>query len=745
MKKKLLSSIIIILILSVGLVNQVNAASNTTVKTESKIKQISLVNSPIISFENYKEKLADVKVKVKDNNKIKEVKIKEIKPKMDKDTIVLGVKGVGLLNVSDIGDKAVSWKSSDESIAKITLRSETRARITAKKAGKATITVMIDGKEVKSEIIVPEISPKSLVMSAGKSETFKLNYIDTKKAVTYKSSNEKIATVDKDGKVEGKNPGVAIITATYEGKTFKSKVTVMKEAKTSGYYYTTTNGYRIYYKKDGKTYKRLNGLTDYTASEDSKIYAGTNEILKAIGYDSKNDDFRVLIVADKDLKNSTLTVLAKDESGNYSIPVKTSLCVVPTNAKNLKEKLITGSADITKIAGQSKNVDVEESQNRQARQADWFEYSGKTLAPGTMSTTGGFYQSLFYNNKTDKKVLNNESYTEMGTAATSGSIRLYWQDLKWLYEHCQQDTVGRMIRSTKAFTPFGECTKIDPKTNTSQEKPNYTLSDKYESKLNDNSFDGVTFYNVGSYDTGRRWDYTQASTYSDGYYYATTLINYENGKQGNSILKFDSNFKLVKKNTDLNVVDKNSKNKIHGNGIVVGENKNELLMGFNRSNRVRVYDTKTLKYVKEKKIGGIGNSTGALVYEPKNNLYIQAFYTGMYVSKDGKRISKISRPKGELGQDICVVGDYIIETTYRESAINIYSIKRGCRVKKAQIKFNDVTVPQDKNSSEWSDFWARFEPEGICAVSNNEFVIMVARFKHGDSTRHIDFYKATIK
>ena len=77
-KKKLLSSIIILLILSIGLGNQVNAANSTTEKTESKIKQISLVNSPTISFDINKEKLADVKINVKDSKKISEVKIYEI-------------------------------------------------------------------------------------------------------------------------------------------------------------------------------------------------------------------------------------------------------------------------------------------------------------------------------------------------------------------------------------------------------------------------------------------------------------------------------------------------------------------------------------------------------------------------------------------------------------------------------------------------------------------------------------------
>ena len=668
-------------------------------------------------------------------------KITVIDPKLNKNEVVLNVNGTSTLKAIGLINEQAAWSTSNKNVAEVTKKGKNEITIKAKKAGRATITARVKNKNIKCEIYVPEINQEHKTMIVGDSTTIKLSNIDTKKVVKYESSNTNVATVDKNGKVLAKSTGSATITVTYEGKKYKSRITVMGKAAKDGYYYTTISGYRIYYKKSGNNYKKLIGLTDYTVSTDGKMYAETDEILKAIGYNEKNSDFRILIAADSKLENCTLTVLAKDENGKYTIPVKSNLCIVPSSAKKMKEITLNNlNKDITKLGGTLKIVD-----NGNEREGSWNEHSNKILAPGTMKTSSGYYQSLFYKSQNDHRVLDNNCYTEMGTAASAGSIRLYWQDLKWIYDNCKSGTIGVMLRTTKAFTPFGECTKIDPKVNKSQENPNYTLSDKYESKLKDNSFDGVTFYNVGSYDTGRRWDYTQAATYSDGYYYATTLINYENGKQGNSILKFDSNFKLVKKNTDLNVVDKNSKNKIHGNGIVVGENKNELLMGFNKTNRVRVYDTKTLKYVKEKKSGGIGSSTGALVYEPKNNLYIQAISSEMRVSKDGKSIGKITRPKGEIGQDICVVGDYIIETTYRESAVNIYSIKRGCRVKKAQIKFNDVTVPQNKNSSEWNDFLARFEPEGICAVSNNEFVIMVARFKHGDSTRHIDFYKATIK
>ena len=416
----------------------------------------------------------------------------EVKPKLDKSTVVLEGKTFELLTVSDTGSKAISWKAEDDNIVDVVLKKNNIARLRAKKAGKTTVIARVGSEEIKCEVIVPEISQKEISIIKGNSTTLKLNNIDTKKTVTYKSSNEKIATVDKNGKVEARSVGSATVTTTYEGKKYKSQITTMEKAAIDGYYYTIVNGYRIYYKKSGNNYKRLNGLTNY--SEDAKdnynkMYAGTNEILKAIGYikkDNKNEsytrkyDFRILIVADSNAEKCTLTALAKDENGKYSIPVKTSLCVLPKSAKNLKLVTLNGNKDITKLGGIERTVDISQSESkRPERQSSWYKYSDKILAPGTISTQGGFYQSLFYNNTTEKKVLNNSCYTEMGTASSSGSIRLYWQDLKWIYENCKAETVGIMVRTSKAFTPFGDCTKIDSKTNTTQENPSYKLTKRY--------------------------------------------------------------------------------------------------------------------------------------------------------------------------------------------------------------------------------------------------------------------------
>lgn len=59
---------------------------------------------------------------------------------------------------------------------------------------------------------------------AGKSKTLKVK--GTKNKVTWKSSDKKIATVSKNGKVLGKKAGTAVITATVGGNSYKCTVTV---------------------------------------------------------------------------------------------------------------------------------------------------------------------------------------------------------------------------------------------------------------------------------------------------------------------------------------------------------------------------------------------------------------------------------------------------------------------------------------------------------------------------------------
>ena len=131
------------------------------------------------------------------------------------------------------GDKIVSWKSSKKSVATVSKK----GKITAKKAGKTTITVTLKSKKtakitvtVKDKIPATSVKAdvKTLSLKKGKSYQLKTTVkpLNTTDKVTFKSSNKKVATVSAKGKIKAKKKGKATITITAGKKKVTCKVTV---------------------------------------------------------------------------------------------------------------------------------------------------------------------------------------------------------------------------------------------------------------------------------------------------------------------------------------------------------------------------------------------------------------------------------------------------------------------------------------------------------------------------------------
>ena len=70
----------------------------------------------------------------------------------------------------------------------------------------------------------PRLNKTKVTVSVKKS--YQLKVIGISKKATWKSSNKKVATVSKNGKVTGNKKGSAVITAKVNKKTYKCKVTV---------------------------------------------------------------------------------------------------------------------------------------------------------------------------------------------------------------------------------------------------------------------------------------------------------------------------------------------------------------------------------------------------------------------------------------------------------------------------------------------------------------------------------------
>ena len=143
------------------------------------------------------------------------------------------------VTVTGKASKKVTYKTSNKKIATV----NAKGKITAKKKGTAKIYVISKtNKKKKCTITVTVGTPVTKVklnktkstMTVGKKQTLKATVTPKKassKAVVWKSSNKKVATVTSKGVVKAKKAGTVTITATAKdgsGKKASCKVTVKK-------------------------------------------------------------------------------------------------------------------------------------------------------------------------------------------------------------------------------------------------------------------------------------------------------------------------------------------------------------------------------------------------------------------------------------------------------------------------------------------------------------------------------------
>ncbi len=148
---------------------------------------------------------------------------------------------------ADATNKAVTWKSSNTEVATV----DSNGKVTAKKVGTAEVTVTTkDGNKTATCIVKVtantvavtgvKLNKTSISKVVGQTEQLTATVLPenaTNKAVTWKSSNTAVATVDANGKVTAKKVGTAKVTVTTKdgNKTATCSVTVTaKEVKVTG-------------------------------------------------------------------------------------------------------------------------------------------------------------------------------------------------------------------------------------------------------------------------------------------------------------------------------------------------------------------------------------------------------------------------------------------------------------------------------------------------------------------------------
>lgn len=166
---------------------------------------------------------------------------------------------------SDATYKAVTWTSSNSKVAKV----DTNGKVTAVAAGIATITAKSSDGTVTAKAVITvknvavtkvKSSASKATLAVGKTKTLKATVSPsnaTNKAVSWTSSNKKVAKVSSKGKVTAVAPGTATITVTTKDGKFKAKTVINVKPKSTSFTLTAKKNSVVI------KYKKVSGVTGY--------------------------------------------------------------------------------------------------------------------------------------------------------------------------------------------------------------------------------------------------------------------------------------------------------------------------------------------------------------------------------------------------------------------------------------------------------------------------------------------------
>lgn len=192
------------------------------------------------------------------------------------------------ISPSDAANKEISWTSSDSSVATV----DENGKVTAKSVGTATITAAAEdgsGVTASCKITVEPTKVSGIKLNKTTSalkigEKVQLSAAAspadaTSKAVSWTSSNSKVAAVDADGTVTAKSAGDATITAAAKdgsGVKASCQIQVVGNVKAKA----ASNG-SASIKLTWKKVKKADGYTVYRYNKNKKAYRALKNTTKA--------------------------------------------------------------------------------------------------------------------------------------------------------------------------------------------------------------------------------------------------------------------------------------------------------------------------------------------------------------------------------------------------------------------------------------------------------------------------------
>lgn len=202
------------------------------------------------------------------------------------------------VSLKDTSD-TVYYLSSNPAIATVSKSGD----VTAKKRGEVTIYAILGNGRmdaIKLQVVSMTLSPVSKTIIAGKSFALKAT-VSSGDSVKFTSSNTKVATVNSNGVVKGKNTGKVTITARSASGASRSSTVIVKPSKRElivskhSYNYATlswnraryASGYEVYRKKStDRKYKKVVTLKGSTKTKykDTDVINGATYMYRVRAY-----------------------------------------------------------------------------------------------------------------------------------------------------------------------------------------------------------------------------------------------------------------------------------------------------------------------------------------------------------------------------------------------------------------------------------------------------------------------------
>ena len=218
-----------------------NTGKKDTVAWSSSNAEVATVSDKG-KVEALKAGEATITVSANDTSDNCYITVKDSNVVIGEDTVELKTKGVDKtrqLGVQVTGHKpAVKWTTSDKKVVTV----NSKGKLTAKKAGEATITATANGVQDTVVVKVFDFNPTitisepeyDLYTGKGNSVTLKAKIDGATKKATWGSSDSSVATVNSKGKVVAIKPGKAVITATANGVSDSCIITVHESSLVLG-------------------------------------------------------------------------------------------------------------------------------------------------------------------------------------------------------------------------------------------------------------------------------------------------------------------------------------------------------------------------------------------------------------------------------------------------------------------------------------------------------------------------------